>query len=54
MDQLYNSIVLFLSPWTLNELRVQNLLPPMEALHVRSVFKVLGYLLPASGAKLFN
>ena len=44
-------LIFLLRPRSLNQVGVEDLLPPMEALDVRAIFKVLGNLLPALGSK---
>ena len=44
--------ILFLSPWALYHLWVENLLPTMKTLDIGAVFKLLGDALPILGSHL--
>lgn len=46
LDALHEDAVLILRPGALDHLRVQHLLPPMQALHISAIFQLLSNLLP--------
>lgn len=54
LDALHEDAVLILRPGALNHLRVQHLLPPMQALHISAIFQLLSNLLPVFRAHLGN
>ena len=46
LDALSKNTVLILGPRSLHHLRIEDLLPPMKALHVSAILQLLCYLLP--------
>ena len=51
LDHPHDDLIFFLGPGSFDEAGVQYLLPPMKALHVVSVLKERGDLLPIFGLK---
>ena len=45
-DALSENAILILCPRSLDHLRIEDLLPPMKALHVSAILQLLCYLLP--------